>query len=573
MTLPTLPNINYENWREFTIAPEGTHHLYQGNPVYAARFISVLAFHAPGLAPVQDATGAYHINPNGEPVYDQRYQRTFGFYQGKASVKSQSGWFHIGITGDRLYHHSFAWCGNFQEHRCVVRDFNGQHFHIKDDGTPAYAERYAYVGDFRDGFAVVQRPDGLHTHINSTGKLVHKRWFLDLDVFHKGYARSRDERGWFHINCQGIAAYNRRFAAVEPFYNGQSRVEDFDGSLWLIDETGESITQLRSPRKDLCAEVSADLVSYWRSHTLKSAVELRVFEVLPAAKVECDRLFGVAPGMGDRLLKALGELGYVYQTNNQTWDLTAKGLLLKPSHLPSLAEAARLWGEEHYQAWTHLTEALISGNSPFNAQFNENFFDWLDGQPEKLTNYHQALANYAKSDYESIVNLIDFSQYHTVLDAGGGTGELLFLIVRSIVRSDSCQGILLERPQVIAQIQIPDELQGIIQLCSGDIFEPWLVKADAIILAKVLHDWPDRQAEMILKQARLSLNPAGTLYIIERLLSAESYNGGMLDLNMLVMTGSRERNFSEFQGLLNQAGFEMSQKIDLTSGLSIIVSG
>ena len=245
-----LPSINSENWPQFTIAPEGTHHLYQGNPVYAPRFTSVLAFHAPGLAPVQDATGAYHINPNGEPIYPQRYQRTFGFYQGKATVKSQSGWFHISTTGDRLYDRAFAWCGNFQEHRCVVRDFNGEHFHIKDNGSPAYTERYAYVGDFRDGFAVVQAPDGLHTHINYTGKLIHNRWFLDLDVFHKGYARSRDERGWFHINCQGLAAYQCRFAAVEPFYNGQSRVENFDGSLWLIDETGKLITQLRSPRQD-----------------------------------------------------------------------------------------------------------------------------------------------------------------------------------------------------------------------------------------------------------------------------------------------------------------------------------
>lgn len=253
MNLSNITNINEKNlpdknWQEFTIAPEVTHHLYQGKSVYPQRFISVLKFHPPGLAPVQDRAGAYHIYPNGASVYSQRYQRTFGFYEGKASVKSDSGWFHINITGDRFYDRYFAWCGNFQAHRCVVRDFNGQHFHIKDDGTAAYAERYAYVGDFRDGFAVVQRENGLHTHINDTGKFAHDRWFWDLDVFHKGYARSRDERGWFHINCQGIAAYDRRFAAVEPFYNGQSRVEDFDGSLWLIDETGRSIAQLRSPK-------------------------------------------------------------------------------------------------------------------------------------------------------------------------------------------------------------------------------------------------------------------------------------------------------------------------------------
>ena len=560
--------MNCENWQEFTIAPDGTYHLYQGKPAYSQRFISVLKFHPPGLAPVKDCTGAYHIQPNGSAAYPQRYQRTFGFYEGKASVRSEVGWFHIGISGDRQYDRTFAWCGNFQEQRCMVRDFKGEHFHIKHDGTAAYSQRYAYVGDFRDGFAVVQGQNGLHTHINSNGKLAHDRWFLDLDVFHKGYARSRDDRGWFHINLQGIAAYDRRFAAVEPFYNGQSRVEDFDGSLWLIDETGESITQLRSPRKDLVADVSADLVGYWRSQTLRAGVELGVFEVLPTAKLECDRLFGVASGMGDRLLKALGELGYLYQSDRGTWELTAKGLLLKQSHIPSLADAARVWGQEHYRAWANLTAALISGNPQFNARFGCNFFDWLDGRSERLATYHRTLANYGRSDYPSIVKLINFSQHDVILDAGGGTGELLSLILRS----HSCRGILLERPSVISEIKITDDLQDRIQVFSGNFFEPWPVKADAIILAKVLHDWPDSQAEKILQQARLSLNSSGTLYIIERLLSDESYSGGMLDLNMLVMTGSRERSLEEFKALLKATEFELRQKINLDSGLSILVS-
>lgn len=27
--------------------------------------------------------------------------------------------------------------------------------------------------------------------------------FLDIDVFHKGFARARDSSGWFHINTKG----------------------------------------------------------------------------------------------------------------------------------------------------------------------------------------------------------------------------------------------------------------------------------------------------------------------------------------------------------------------------------
>jgi hypothetical protein len=67
--------------------------------------------------------------------------------------------------------------------------------------------------------AVVQAQDGRSTHIDPGGRRVHGQWFLDLDGFHKGFARARDDAGWMHIDARGAPVYARRFAAVEPFYN------------------------------------------------------------------------------------------------------------------------------------------------------------------------------------------------------------------------------------------------------------------------------------------------------------------------------------------------------------------
>ena len=83
---------------------------------------------------------------------------------------------------------------------------DGRYFHIDEDGTPAYSQRRRYAGDFKDGYAVVQRDDGRHSHIDPSGALVHGRWFLDLDVFHKNFARARDEQGWHHVDIHGTAA-------------------------------------------------------------------------------------------------------------------------------------------------------------------------------------------------------------------------------------------------------------------------------------------------------------------------------------------------------------------------------
>jgi hypothetical protein len=238
------------SWQLLMLAPDGSHHTTpSGAPAYSQRFDEVLKFHAPGLAPVIVGRQAWHIRPDGAAAYERRFTRTFGFYEGLAAVVGADGWCHITAQGQDAYVERHAWCGNFQGGRCTVRESSGTYLHITAGGHPAYAERWRYAGDHRDGIAVVQAADGRSSHIDREGRVLHGRWFIDLDVFHKGFARARDEDGWTHIDRRGRPAYARRFAAVEPFYNGQARVERFDGALDTIDESGVTVVELRPPRR------------------------------------------------------------------------------------------------------------------------------------------------------------------------------------------------------------------------------------------------------------------------------------------------------------------------------------
>ena len=173
----------------------------------------------------------------------------FGFYEGRAAVAAPDGWHHILPDGSELYAHRFAWCGNFQDRRCAVREFSGAYLHITPGGDSAYEARWRYAGDYRDGAAVAQSDDGRSTHIGLHGNPIHGVRYFDLDVFHKACARARDGDGWMHIDATGCPLYGRRFAAVEPFYNGQARVERFDGGLEVIDEKGTRMLELRPALK------------------------------------------------------------------------------------------------------------------------------------------------------------------------------------------------------------------------------------------------------------------------------------------------------------------------------------
>ena len=555
------------NWRDYRISADGTHHVYDGMPTYGERFLEVLKFHAPGLAPVLDDSGAYHITPDGLPAYDARHVRAFGFYEGRAAAHSAVGWFHILPDGNFLYLERYAWCGNFQEGRCPVRLPDGRYFHIDENGIPAYSERHRYAGDFKDGHAVVQRGDGRHSHIDQSGALLHGRWFLDLDVFHKNFARARDEQGWHHVDTLGQPLYRDRYRNVEPFYNGQARVEGIDGSLSVIGETGETLMELRGPLRSPLEELSGDLVGMWRTQAIRAAVELGVFETLPGSAQNIERSLELADSVGTRLMRALAELSLVWSDDGGVYHCTEKGTLLQRSHPLSLTDAALLWGGETYEAWAKAEYSLRTGRSAFRKLYGQNLFERLGDRPKQRRSSHRAFASYARHDYRSLEAAIDFRAHDHILDAGGGTGELAFALLRAY---PDLTATVMDLPEVVREAEPPDELKDRCRFAAGDFFEQWPVRSDAVVLARVLHDWPDDEAVRILALAREAMPTGGTLYVVEMMLDDITGAGGLLDLNMLIVAGGAERTEEQFGGLLDNAGFELTEVIPTRSVSSVI---
>ena len=556
-----------ERWRKYGISEDASHHVYRGRPAYSSRFNEVLKFHEPGLAPVHDSSGAYHITPDGRPAYEPRHMRAFGFYEGVAAVHSEDGWLHILSDGSPLYEERYAWCGNLQEGRCAVRLPSGDYFHITGNGSPAYGERYRYAGDFRDGHAVVQRDDGKHTHIDTSGNLLHGRWFRDLDVFHKRYARACDSNGWHHVDMTGEPLYEERFKNVEPFYNGQARVEGFDGSLSVVNESGETLLKLRRPSQTHLEGLSGDMVGLWRTQTIHAAVELGVFESLPASAKEVERRTQLHRSVGARLMRALMELELVWRDAGGLYHPTERGSLLMRSHSLSLADAALHWGRESYEAWAGFARSLQTGESALERLHGKGFFDWIQDKPADLQAYHSAMSTYARHDYRDLADMVDFSVHDSILDAGGGNGELAFGLLRS------CPGLeatVMDRAEVVEAARVPTDLKGRCRFVAGDLFREWPVSSDAVILARVLHDWPDRDALRILRRAREGMPKGGTLYVIEMVLDDATGRGGLLDLNMLVMTQGAERTEEQFRDILSEAGFGLLDAIETGAVNSVI---
>jgi 2-polyprenyl-3-methyl-5-hydroxy-6-metoxy-1,4-benzoquinol methylase len=545
------------DWRRIRPAQDGTHHTLEGAPLYEPRFDEVLAYHEPGLAPVRLGAEAWHIDVRGRAVYAPRFRRTFGFYEGCAAVVDEQGWRHILPDGTDLYPERYAWCGNYQGQRCAVRDPEGLYRYLTPEGRPVGPSRWRYAGDYREAIAVVQDSSGLCTHVDMEGVPIHGQRFLDLDVFHKGFARARDALGWTHVDRRGHPVSDRRFAMVEPFYNGQARVERFDGGLEVIDEAGLTVVELRPARHSEFAALSADLVGAWKTDTIATAVRLGIFEALPALSSELAARCGLPAEHISRLLRALGELQLVRRRPDGIWETTPRGEHLRASHPLTLADAALEYAGPLRERWQTLFEVLHTNSRP-----PEDIFRQVAASETRRAPHHRMLRSYALHDYLPLLQQIPVSTGHVVVDAGGGTGALAMLLARHY---PGAEVVVLDLPGVVTELATSSPACGV-RGVGADFFEPWPLTADLVLLARVLHDWDDIMAARLLRHARAALRPAGRLVVLEMVLGEESHEGGLCDLHLLAVTGGRERTLRQFEHLFSQAGLRL-ERVEPTPAL------
>lgn len=567
---------------DIDVAPTEDHHVVAGSPLYQRTFDHVLKFHLPGVAPVRDSTGAFHITTEGEDLYSHRFKKAFGFYENFAAVQSEEGWFHIDVSGNPLYEERYHWCGNFQEGLCSVQDKDGFYFHINSLGKRVYEETYLYVGDFKEGIAVVHEDKGV-THIDKRGALVHDHWFRDLDVFHKGFARACDDKGWHHITKKGLPLSEKRFSSVEPFYNGLARVIDYGGNPLLFDEEGKEFPLIKGrnettfSQKKVCLqkpskealrakafqELSDNFVGFWAFEVIKKSLNLGLLDLLPGSASMLSNRLPIDQEVLQRFLRALEEIKIVERGKTGIYALTMKGSLLCPTQESPMAAATFLWedSQKEWQKRNFLKDSLHSHQT-----FKENC-----QEREKIILYRRALEGYAQKDFLDIHHLIDWTSHDQVL----GLGYVSFICLQIILRHHKhLTGAYYDKDVLMNQVDLPDSLGGRVFKRGLNFFEEdWPTNCfDSILLPRFLHYFPDTEAYFLLLKAKTKLKRKGKIYIFEMLLSEETPAGGLLDLNMFVESGGKLRKLPQLEALLTAADLKITSLQEIQPHLQLVIA-
>jgi hypothetical protein len=110
------------------------------------------------------------------------------------------------------------------------------------------------------------------------------------------------------------------------------------------------------------------------------------------------------------------------------------------------------------------------------------------------------------------------------------------------------------------------------EVIGGSFFDAVPVGGDTYVMKAILHDWSDDDALNILANIRSAIAPGGKLLLLESVLPERSSSdiGLLIDLEMLVAVGGRERAHAEWANLLGRAGFRLNRIVHTATEVSVV---
>jgi ubiquinone/menaquinone biosynthesis C-methylase UbiE len=318
------------------------------------------------------------------------------------------------------------------------------------------------------------------------------------------------------------------------------------------------------------------ITGFWVSRTIYIAAKLGLADLVEDQPRTADELAQItnthAPSLY-RALRALASVGVFVEDNQRRFASTPLSETLRSDVPGSLRAMAMVeLGQEHFPAWGNLMHSVKTGEIAFDNLFKQNAWEYYAQNPEDASNFNQAMKGLTEMVNVAVLAAYDFSGVNKLVDIAGGTGGLISALLNA---HPQMRGVLFDLPHVIAEAGPLLEAAGVSDRCettTGDFFKSVTEGGDAYLMKWIIHDWDDGKSTAILKNIHRAMNPDGKLLLVEMVVPEGNQPdlSKFMDLNMLVMTGGRERTEAEFQSLLAGAGFKLTRVIPTASPFAVI---
>ena len=245
-----------------------------------------------------------------------------------------------------------------------------------------------------------------------------------------------------------------------------------------------------------------------------AGMQLEVFTPLQHGPMTAEQIaeaIGVAPTRLPLLLYALVAAGLLTEQDGRfTNTPEAQYFLVKDS--PSYIGNIHRRLSENWRNMLKTAESLRTGIPQAHIDFSQS-------PPEDVETFLRLINAQALTTARALVEQFDFSSIKTLVDVGGGGGGL------SLILTEMCphlQATVVELPQVapIAQ-KIVDEEGGaerVTVLAADAVGAPVPGSYDVAVLQRVVQVLSQEDAQRVIQNTSVSINPGGMIYIIGQIL-------------------------------------------------------
>lgn len=283
---------------------------------------------------------------------------------------------------------------------------------------------------------------------------------------------------------------------------------------------------------------------------------------------------GSDPAALYRVLRTLAGVGVFAERPGGEFQNTPLSETLRSDVEGSVRSLARWLGHSmHWRVVGDLDHSVRTGRPSVNKdQPDRPPFVVLSQDPSAQAAFNEAMTGHSLAAGAAILSAYDFSGYQRILDVGGGHGSLSVMIAKA---APAASIVIFDLPHVVegAKKNIASAgLDARVSIAGGSFLEQVPGPADLCVLKFILHLFDDAAATRILSNCRAALAPGGKLLVSELLVSPgpEGMPARMMDLEMLLGTGGRERTEAEFSQLCDAAGLRLVRVIETRSPLRLL---
>lgn len=242
---------------------------------------------------------------------------------------------------------------------------------------------------------------------------------------------------------------------------------------------------------------------------------------------------GADPDALARVLRAAAAMGVFSRLPDGRFALTPAAELLRSDVPDSRRDQVLLHGDDlTWLPYRDILDTLRTGGPAFPEIFGRPYHEHLRADADAAGRVARTVAETHRGNLDYLTSLIDLTPFSRVVEL---SGDGLFL-EKLLSRHPHCSGTV-----VADAASLPRDAQ-------------------AHLLKQVLHELSDTEALPVLHAVREAMGdaPERRLFVLERVVGASSPDlAAVVDLDMLLITGGRERTAPEWYDLFTAAGFEV----------------